>query len=144
MSAGGGGTARPSRVRSFAEKPSGMYIVYPKEGESPEAFVGLLKSMVVEMFLHEPKAQLTWAESPLPPHKGVENEEGTLYSASDDKTEIQLAAYTRTLGEMKVAYGYYAFRHKEGKGKGDGLFLDGSGHGVKEFEKFCESIRASR
>jgi hypothetical protein len=121
-----------------------MYIVYPNADESPEAFTDYLKAMVKGMFLHDSKTPVTWTEAPLLPHKGVENESGTLYSASDDKMEIQLAAYTRNVGGTKVAYGYYAMRHKGKAKKDDAILLDASGNGVKEFDAFCESIHESK
>lgn len=132
---------RAGQLLLDARRPAGMYIVYPKTGETPEAFEAFLKQMVAGMFFHDSKSTVTWAESALPSHKGVDNESGTLFYASDDKMEIQLAAYNRTVGETKVSYGYYAMRHKGGKDKDDGVFLDGSGSGVKDFEKFCRSIR---
>ena len=132
---------RKGQLLLEAKRPAGMYIVYPKAGETPEAFNELLKKMVVGMFLHDSKSPVAWTETALPAHKGVDNESGTLFSASDDKMEIQLAAYKRTVGETEVAYGYYAMRHKGVKDKDDGVFLDGSGNGVKDFEKFCQSIR---
>ena len=58
--------------------------------------------------------------------------------------EIELAAYTRTVGETKVAYGYYAIRHKGAENKDDGILLDNSGNGVKAFDEFCKSIHESK
>lgn len=135
---------RAGQVLLDPKRPAGMYVVYPKAGETTEAFNEFLKKMVAEMFFHDSKAPVTWTESALPSHKGVDNESGTLFYASDDKLEIQLAAYNRTVGETKVSYGYYAMRHKGEKSKDDGVFLDGSGGGVKDFEKFCQSIRPSK
>lgn len=132
---------RKGQVLLNAKRPAGMYIVYPKAGETPEAFGEFLKTMVIGMFLQDSKSPVTWTESALPSHKGLDNETGTLFSASDDKMEIQFAAYNRTVGEAKVSYGYYAMRHKGERKKDDGAFLDGSGNGVKEFEKFCQSIK---
>ena len=135
---------RKGQVLLNAKRPAGMYIVYPKAGETPEAFNEFLKTMVSGMFLHDSKVTVNWTESALPAHKGVDNETGTLFSSSDDKMEIQFAAYNRTVGETKVSYGYYAMRHKGEKKKDDGVFLDGSGNGVKEFEKFCQSIQPDK
>jgi hypothetical protein len=132
---------RKGQVLLDAKRPAGMYIVYPNADETPEAFNDFLKSMVAQMFLHDSKAPVTWTATPLPSHKGVKNEAGTLYSASDDKIEIQLAAYTRTVGETKVAYGYYARRLKGKTDKDDGILLDSEGKGVKAFDEFCASIK---
>jgi hypothetical protein len=135
---------RAGQVLLDAKRPAGMYILYPKADETPEALTDSLKAMVADMFLHDSKTKLTWTEATLPSHKGVGNESGTLYSASDGEADIQLAAYTRTVGPTKVAYGYYAMRRKGGRGKSDGVLLDGAGAGVKAFDEFCESISESK
>lgn len=125
-------------------KPAGMFIVYPKDGESPDVLADLLKSMAAEMFFHETKTPVTWTSVALPAHEGVDNETGTLYSASDDKLEIQLAVYARTLGATKVLYGYYGMRHKGKPKKDDAAFIDASGKGVEDFDKLWKSIKASK
>lgn len=125
-----------------AKKPGGMFIVYPKAGEGPEVLPNLLKSTVAEMFFHDSKPQAEWTTLPLPAHQGIENESGTLYSAADEKMEIQLAVYTRTLGETTLLYGYYGMRHKGKKSKDDAPFLDSAGKGVKDFDEFWKSIHA--
>ena len=125
-------------------KPAGMFIVYPKADEGPEVIPNLLKTMAVGMFIHDDKAQVSWTATALPAHKGVDNESGMLYSASNEKMEIQLAVYDRTVGPTRVLYGYYGMRQKGGKGKDDAPFLDSSGEGVKDFDKFWKSIRESK
>lgn len=125
-------------------KPAGMFIVYPKEGESPDVLENLLKSMVAEMFFHDSKSPVAWTTVALPAHEGVENESGTLYSASNEKMEIQLAIYARTFGVTKVLYGYYGMRNKGDKKKEDAPFMDASGKGVEDFDKFWKSIKASK
>lgn len=133
---------RVGRLLLNEKRPAGMYVAYPDAGESVEEFNAVLKAIVAGMFIHDPKTPVNWTQSPLPPHKGAENGTATLFVASDGKTEIQLAAYARTFGETVIAYGYYAMRHKAGAGQADGFFLDGSGNGVKEFDKFAQSLRA--
>lgn len=123
------------------KRPDGMFIVYPKVDESPDVLPNLLKSIVAEMFFHKSKTPVTWTTSALPAHQGVDDESGTLYTASNEKMEIQLAAYTRMFGETKILYGYYAMRHKSGK-KDDAAFLDSTGKGVEAFDKFWQSIRS--
>lgn len=122
-------------------KPAGMFIVYPKEGEGPEVLPNLLKAMVAEMFFHETKTPVEWTATTLPAHEGAENETGTLYSASDEKMEIQLAVYSRSFGATKVLYGYYGMRHKGKPKKDDAAFIDASGKGVEDFDKFWKSIQ---
>jgi len=95
-----------------------------------------IKTMVVRMFLHDPKTEPVWTSAALPPHKGVEGESGALMTTSDDKMEVQLAFYIRAEG---VAYGYFAMRHKKGQSD-DAKFLDASGAGVKDFDELMNSI----
>jgi hypothetical protein len=124
-------------------KPAGMFIVYPTVGEGPEVLPNILKSMVTGMFFHDAKAQVLWTTVTLPAHKDITGESGALYSASNDKMEIQVAVYDRTVGATRVLYGYYGMRHKEKK-KDDAPFLDSSGEGVKDFDKFWKSIKESK
>ncbi len=127
-----------------AKKPEGMFIVYPKAEDGPEVLPNLLKSMVAEMFFHDSKSPVEWTSSSLPAHEGIENESGTLYSAANEKMEIQLAVYTRTLGDTTVLYGYYGMRKKGKKSKDDAPFLDSAGKGVKDFDEFWKSIQAPK
>jgi hypothetical protein len=124
-------------------KPAGMFIVYPTAGEGPEVLPDLLKSTVAQMFFHDEKAQVSWTTVALPAHKEIAGESGTLYSASNDKMEIQLAVYDRTVGSTRVLYGYYGMRHKEKKSD-DAPFMNSSGEGVKDFDKFWKSIKESK
>jgi hypothetical protein len=135
---------RAGKLLLNPNKPAGMFIVYPKKGDSPDALPNLLKDMVAGMFFHESKSPVNWNEIKLPAHEGVDQETGTLYTAASDKMEIQLAVYTRTLGATTVLYGYYGMRHKEKKAKDDAAFIDSSGKGVEDFDKFWKSIRASK
>jgi hypothetical protein len=136
---------RMGKVLLNPKKPAGMFIVYPKADEGPDVLPNVLKSMVVEMFYHDSKTPVEWTTAPLPAHQGIENETGTLYSTSNDKMELQLASYMRTVGGATIMYGYYGMRHKGGKSKkDDALFIDSSGKGVEDFDKFWQSIHASK
>jgi hypothetical protein len=134
---------RAGKLLLDPKRPDGMFIVYPKAGDGVDVLPNLLKPMVAGMFFHDEKAQVAWTETPLAAHPGIENETGTLYSASNNEMEIQLAAYTRTLGATTVVYGYYAMRHKSGKHKDDAPFIDASGKGAETFDKFWRSIKES-
>jgi hypothetical protein len=131
---------RVGKLLLNAKRPGGMFIVYPKAGEGPEVLPDLLKTMVVGMFFHDDKAQVSWTTTTLPAHKGIDNESGTLYAASNEQMEIQLAVYDRTLGGTRILYGYYGMRHKGKKEKDDAPFMDASGNGVDDFDKFWRSI----
>jgi len=116
------------------KKPAGMFVGYSVDGQDMDGFKKEMQEMVTKMFLHDAK-DITWISAPLPPHQAVE-ESGTLFSASDDKMEIQLAFYVRSEG---VAYGYFGMRHKKGGGE-DAKFLDAAGKGLKAFDEFAKSI----
>lgn len=117
-------------------KPAGMFIGYPSEGQDMTGFVVEMQKTVAGMFLHDAK-DVVWNETPLPPHKGIESESGTLMTASTQEMEVQLAFYVRA--DKGVAYGYYAMRHKKPKGD-DAKFLDASGAGVKALDELAKSI----
>lgn len=135
---------RAGKLLLDPKRPDGMFIVYPKAEDGPEVLPNLLKTMVAGMFFHDDKSQATWTATPLTAHPGIENETGTLYSASNNEMEIQLVSYTRTLGATTVVYGYFAMRHKSGKYKDDASFIDASGKGVGAFDKFWQSIKESK
>lgn len=135
---------RAGKLLLNPNRPAGMFIVYPKEGEGADVLPALLKSMAAGMFFHETKTPVAWASSLLPAHEGIDNETGTLYTASDEKMEVQLAVYARTMGATKVLYGYYGMRHKGKPKKDDAAFMDTSGKGVEDFDKFWKSIGISK
>jgi len=118
-----------------AKKPGGMFIGYPKDGQDMNSFADEIKEIVSGMFLHD-KKDVSWASAPLPAHKGIESESGTLLTTSDPDMEVQLAFYTRPEG---VAYGYFGMRHTKPKGD-DAKFLDANGAGVKAFDEFAKTI----
>jgi hypothetical protein len=130
------------------KKPSGMFLVYPDEGESTQELTNKIKSMVAGMFFHglssKDKADVTWNMSPLSKHEGVENELGTMFLASDEKEEAQLAIYIRNFDGTEIAYGYFAGRAKGGKAEEAGQFLDSRGGGAEDFDKFWKSIREAK
>lgn len=128
------------------QKPSGMFLVYPDKGETTQQLMDKVKSLVAGMFFHVPesKVNVTWTASALPKHKGVENESGTLFAASDEKHEAQLAFYVRNFDGTEIAYGYFSNRKKDSKSEEGGQFLDSSGGGVEDFDKFWKSIRESK
>jgi hypothetical protein len=134
---------RPGKLLLNPKRPAGMFIVYPKDGENLDVLQNLLKSTVAGMFFHDSKTPVDWTASSLPAHEGTENESGMLYSASNGKMQIQLALYARTFGVTKLLYGYYGMSHKSEKRKDDAPFMDTSGKGAEDFDKFRKSIKIS-
>ena len=116
------------------KKPAAMFVGYSADGQDMDGFKKEMQKTITKMFLHEEK-DIAWTSAALPPHQGVE-ESGTLFSASDDKMEIQLAFYVRSEG---VAYGYFGMRHKKGASD-DAKFLDVAGKGLKAFDELAKSI----
>ena len=121
------------------QRPAGMFVGYPKDGQDMAAFADEMKKLVVRMFLHDAKDPV-WTSATLPPHKGFDSESGSLMTTGDDKMEVQLALYSRPEG---VAYGYFGMRHKKAKGD-DAKFLDSEGAGVKAFDELAKSINKSK
>jgi len=130
------------------KKPSGLFLVYPEEGESIQELTTKVKTLVGGMFFHgatlNDTVNVAWTESPLPKHEGITNESGSIFFASDEKQEAQLALYARNYDGTEIVYGYFAGRKKGSKSDGEGRFLDSSGRGAEDFDKFWKSIRESR
>lgn len=122
-------------------RPAGVFVGYPAEGQNIYSFMEDLKQMVAKMLLHN-VPEVLWTSASLPPHKGFESELGTLNSAVTDKSDVQLAFYSRPDG---FAYGYFAMRNNAGapldRRCPDGKFLDSLGGGVPAFDEFMKSIR---
>src|SRR3954469_2839913 len=115
------------------KKPAGMFVAYPKDGQSMAEFSDEIKNMVGKMFLHD-ATNLTWSSAPLPAPQGVDGDTGSLMTTADNQMEVQLAFYNRSEG---VAYGYFGMRHKKAKGD-DAKFLDAQGSGVKAFDELLK------
>jgi hypothetical protein len=135
---------RAGKMFLHPERPAGMFVTYLKEGESAKGLSESLESMVASMFFHDAKSQVVWSSAPLPPHEGTADESGTIYLASDEKMEVQLVTYSRTVGSWNVLYGYYGMRHKGKKAKDDAGFIDASGKGVEDFDKLWKTIQAPK
>ena len=118
--------------------PSGMFVGYPADGQSMEAFMDEMKARARQMFFHD-VTEIAWYSQSLSAHAGVE-EKANLFMAFDATREVQLAFYERPEG---FAYGYFAMRHTNGDRRcPEGQFIDSFGAGVKAFEAFVDSISA--
>jgi hypothetical protein len=126
------------------KKPAGMFVVYPNESQKAVDLIAEIKPTLARMFIHDAKTELVWNTTPLNAHQNVADESGSLMTTSDAKMEMQVAAYTRTVGAREVVYGYFGMRHK-GTGKDDDAkFLDAAGEGVEDFDKFWKTIKAGK
>ncbi len=128
------------KVMLAQKLPAGMLIVYPNDGESVTDLTTEIKNFVAPMFTHDQHAQLEWTTYALPAHSGVSDEGGALYSTSYQDMDVQLALYTRGREGGEIVYGYFAMRHKNGSGE-NGRFLDNTGQGVEDFDKFWKTIK---
>ena len=122
------------------KKPGGMFVAYPKDGQTVDAFIDEVKKMVADMFLHDAKEPVVWNVKPLQSPKEMTGQSGNLLTTADEKFELQIAYYVRNEG---VTYGYFAMRHKKSKGE-DAKFVDGTGAGVKAFDELAKSISATK
>lgn len=120
------------------KKPTGMFVTYPNEGETTQALAQRVRAAIVKMFIHkEDVPETAWQTKPLPPHTGDNAAAVATYAKGD--IEVQVGAYERTENSYLLVYGYFAMRHKSGKGD-NGRFLDEQGKGVKEFDKLWQSF----
>lgn len=126
------------------KKPAGIFVANTPDNQKSEVFITELRKTFAGMFVHDDAAQFEWKESALPAHDGTNNETGKLMTTSFKDTEVQVAVYTRTIAENQdVVYGYFAM--KNSKSKKDGAkFVDATGNGVKEFEKFWKTVEVGK
>ena len=125
------------------KKAAGMFVTYPDDNETTEALRQRVLAFVAPMFIHDEKGKaataITWDTKPLPSHAGDGDAKASANVYSAVTSEMQVAIYERTGGPRPFLYGYFAMRHKSGKGD-DGKFLDDQGQGVKAFDKLWQSF----
>jgi hypothetical protein len=125
------------------EKPAGMFVIYPNDNETSEALRQRILAFIGPMFMHPEKGKsettITWDTRALPSHEGDGTGKAAANISSGPTQETQIAIYERTTGRIPLLYGYFAMRHKSGKGE-DGKFLDEQGQGVKAFDKLWKSF----
>ena len=123
------------------KRPCGMFIVYPSKDQSVDEVSNKVRETIKNMFVHDGKSELKWNVSALEAHQGINDETGTLALGTGNEQDVQIATYTRPIGDYKYLYGYFAMRTKNSKSKEQsGDFLDNTGKGVKEFDEFWQSI----
>lgn len=121
------------------KKPAGMFVAYPNEGETTDSLRQRARAAIVKMFIHNKELPDTaWQQKPLPQHTG-DSGAATVAAYSEGEIEMQIATYERIENSNLLVYGYFAMRHKSGKGD-NGRFLDEQGKGVKDFEKLWQSF----
>jgi hypothetical protein len=126
-------------------KPAGMFVIYPNDNETMDALRQRILAFVGPMFIHDeklnPATAIAWDTKTLPSHEddGAGKATANFYGKATEETQV--AIYERATGSQPVLYGYFAMRHKPGKGD-DGKFLDEQGQGVKAFDKLWKSFRS--
>jgi hypothetical protein len=121
-----------------SKSQAGIFLDRSDQDDGPGPITAIMQSAVAKMLLRDPKGQLEWTGSPLPPHAGA-FESGMLYSASKGELRFQLAVYYRELGSAKFRYGYFALKHRN-KQEGDGPFIDLRGRGAYKFDQFRQLL----
>lgn len=122
------------------KKPSLVFVTYPKQDETTtEVQRQRLRSLAVEMFLHDDKAVLDWQTKSIPSHPGDGDGKADIATAKLGDKEIQIVTYERTTGVRPFIYGYIAMR-QEGDKDNSAPFIDETGKGVKEFDKLWKSL----
>jgi hypothetical protein len=126
------------------KRPAGMFVIYPNDNETTDALRQRILGFVGLMFIHDeklkPETAIAWDTKTLPAHEGDGAGKAVANFYSKANEETQVAIYERSTGSQPVLYGYFAMRHKPGKGD-DGKFLDEQGEGVKAFDKLWKSFR---
>ena len=126
------------------KKPGGMFVSYPDDNETTESLRQRIRTRIIGMFVHgEPQPELTWDSKPLPPHKGDGEGKAWRQTSVAGDMELQFVTYERTTGVRPFVYGYFAMRHKSGKGD-NARFIDEQGKGVKGFDELWQSMPGSK
>lgn len=121
-----------------AKKAAGIFVIYQNDGDTTASLRQRVLADIAEMFFHEKDVPAPpWQLKPLTPHTG--DNDGDLAYSSAGEMEVQVLTYHRAENSSLFAYGYFAMRHKSGKGD-DGKFLDEQGKGVKDFDKLWQSF----
>jgi hypothetical protein len=124
------------------KKPGGMFVSYPDDNETTSSLRERIRTKVTGMFVHGDKnSELAWVSKPLPPHKG--DGKASMETSTAGDMELQFVTYERTTGVRPFLYGYFAMRHKSGKGD-NARFIDEQGKGVKAFDELWQSMPGSK
>ncbi|MBV9927954.1 MAG: hypothetical protein JOZ96_23240 [Acidobacteria bacterium] len=119
------------------EKPSVMFVTYPKQDETTtEGQRQRLRKLAAGMFFHDDKAALDWQVKSVPSHPGDGDGKADIATARQGDMEVQIVTYERTTGPRPFIYGYIAMRNK----KSGAPFVDENGKGVKDFDKLWKSL----
>ena len=126
------------------KKAAGMLVTYANDNETTEALRQRILTTIAGMFVHDSKGKsdtttVTWTAQSLPSHPGDGGGTAATNTYIGGEQEVQVVIYERTGGPRPFLYGYFAMRHKAGKGD-DGKFLDDQGNGVKAFDKLWKSF----
>lgn len=125
------------------KKPAGLFVISPNDNETPEVLRERILAFVGPMFIHDEKLKaattITWDSKTLPSHEGDGAGKAVANFYGTATEETQVAIYERATEGKPALYGYFAMRHKSGKGD-DGKFLDEQGQGVKAFDKLWKSF----
>jgi hypothetical protein len=125
------------------EKPSGIFITYPNEGESIADLEIRAGKEIARMFVHdESKAgKIDWQSKTIPAHEGDKGTEALIKTYDSPEETLQIAYYEREWSGFNFIYGYFARKSKTSKNKNDSAeFMDESGGGIKPFEKFWKTF----
>jgi hypothetical protein len=118
------------------KKPAGMFVIYPKQGETAEAARARLREAAAKMFFHDDTVALEWQVKTIQPHPGDGKGVADIATTRQGDMEVQVVTYERAAAAPPFLYGYFAMRGK----KSSASFVDESGKGVKDFDKLWKSF----
>lgn len=117
------------------DKPSGLFIVYPKENETMDQVRERLAKYVVPMFLHGTDPLPQPQTSSIPGHKGDASDSGISASYMVERSQVRVLYYERRIQDKTYTYGYFAYV-KEGTKD----LPDAKGNGIKFFDEFWKTL----
>lgn len=124
------------------QRPSGIVISYPEEGESISGLKGRMAKAIAQMFVHNEKTagEINWIDTDISSNKGDKGN-GIQKLVETEKQILQVNLFEREWNGLNVVYGYFAMKDKKNNAKKDsGDFLDAEGKGSKVFEAFWKTF----
>lgn len=122
------------------DSPSGIFIAFPNEGETPDDLRERAARFLAPMVVHDTKdkATIPFEVRSIPSHKGDLEDRGRYYFVKGEKSSAQILFFERKTPAAVVLYGYFASRsNDENKSK---IWVDENLKTPKILSKFIGSF----
>ncbi len=99
------------------DSPSGIFIAYPKHGESSDELRDRAAKFIAPMIIHDTKdkATIPFEIKSIASHEGDIADRGRYYFFRGEKSSVQILFFERRTPVAAVLYGYFAQRGNDEK-----------------------------